>query len=70
MDEFDRASEQEELFRSVSLHRQRLRPTEKPDEDELGRYCLSCGDTIPEKRVLAVPYVVRCIRCQTKKERK
>lgn len=68
-DLFDRAAEQEEQFRAVALQRQQLRPMETPDEDEHGRYCLDCDCIIPAGRVLAVPTAVRCIRCQTKKER-
>ncbi|WP_240673061.1 TraR/DksA C4-type zinc finger protein [Vibrio parahaemolyticus] len=45
------------------------RCAEQPDEDQDGnRYCLSCGATIPPKRIKAQPNAVRCVSCQSRKE--
>ncbi len=30
--------------------------------------CLGCGESIPEKRLLAIPGALRCVPCQTAKE--
>lgn len=67
MDFLDRASDQEEYFRNASIKRATTKPTEQPDEDEYGRYCLDCGIDIPQARIDAVN-AVRCVRCQTKRE--
>lgn len=69
-DQFDRAQELEERFRDDALHHQlNHRCTEQPDEDEGGnRYCLSCGELIPQDRIEAQPNAVRCVRCQARKE--
>lgn len=42
----------------------RNQATEEPDEDAMGRYCLTCGVTIPALRVAAVN-AVRCVDCQS-----
>jgi DnaK suppressor protein len=68
-DLFDRASEQEEFFRKVSIATATSRVQEEPDEDEHGRWCLDCTQIIPPARVAAVN-AVRCIHCQTKREKK
>ena len=68
MDLLDRAANQEELFRNESIKRATTQPTEQPDEDEHGRYCLDCGVDIPSLRIAAVN-AVRCVRCQTKREK-
>ena len=42
---------------------------EPPDEDDQGnRYCLDCGEAIPQARVDAVQ-AVRCVGCAEVKER-
>ena len=28
------------------------------------RYCVDCGEEIPQERILAVPHTVRCVHCQ------
>ena len=40
------------------------------DRLSAGEYgeCLSCGEAINEKRLAAVPWVTRCIRCQEETE--
>ena len=45
----------------------RIKPTEEPDEDENGRYCLICGGVIPSARVIAIN-AVRCVYCQQRLE--
>ena len=30
--------------------------------------CIDCGDPIPKARISAVPWVVRCVSCQTNEE--
>ncbi|PSU49471.1 conjugal transfer protein TraR [Photobacterium frigidiphilum] len=65
----DQAQEFETLYRDQSLrHQLASRPQELPDEDEHGRYCLSCGLTIPLDRLEAAPNAVRCVPCQAGKE--
>ncbi|RTL99766.1 TraR/DksA family transcriptional regulator [Ancylobacter aquaticus] len=64
MDELDRAQELEERARAVALaaHRERLRGSGR-------KYCSACGDPIGADRLEAVPNAVRCIGCQTARER-
>ena len=69
MDEMDRAAKMEQDFRERAIAAQRIRPAEEPDEDEHGRYCLDCGAVIPELRIKLIANAVRCVACQTKKER-
>ncbi len=69
-DEADVAAALEEQQRESALAQLRASaPGEDPDEDEEGnRYCLDCGDTIPEARVRAVN-AVRCVYCASVRER-
>ncbi|XDF79255.1 TraR/DksA C4-type zinc finger protein [Aliivibrio fischeri] len=68
-DQFDRAQENDERFQSNSLKRhQENRITETPDEDDHGRYCLTCGNLISQERLNANPSAVRCVPCQSKQE--
>lgn len=68
-DQFDKAQELETLYRAQSLrHQLASRPQELPDEDEYGRYCLSCGATIPLDRLEVAPNAVRCVQCQASEE--
>jgi len=69
-DEADVAAALEEQQRESALARLRAStPEEDLDEDEEGnRYCLDCGDTIPEARVRAVN-AVRCVYCASARER-
>lgn len=73
-DPIDQASATEALFLRQALvereRQQRLARMEPPDEDEEGnRYCLDCGDLIPEQRLKIVPFAVRCVGCLSIKER-
>ncbi|PSU46653.1 conjugal transfer protein TraR [Photobacterium frigidiphilum] len=67
-DQLDKAQEFEQTFREKAIAHQRTRCIEQPDEDEHGRYCLSCGLTIPLDRLEAAPNAVRCVPCQAGKE--
>ena len=68
-DQLDQAQELEELFRTKAIAHQCNRPAEVPDEDEQGvRYCLSCANKIPVKRLEAVLEAVRCVGCESEKE--
>lgn len=64
MDELDRAQEIEERDRHAALasHRERLRGSGR-------EFCICCGDPIGADRLEAVPNAVRCIGCQTARER-
>ncbi|HAS6672760.1 TraR/DksA C4-type zinc finger protein [Vibrio parahaemolyticus] len=69
-DQFDRAQELETLYRNAAISNRPVQAEEQPDEDEHGnRYCLSCGCVIPPKRVKALSTAVRCVSCQSRKER-
>jgi len=71
-DEVDLASAREEMAREEAMARIRAQltnPGEDPDEDAEGnRYCLDCGEIIPQGRVVAVN-AVRCVECATRLER-
>lgn len=69
MDQLDLASELEERARATAIKNATSKPSEIPDEDENGRYCLSCGHSISAKRLEAQPQAVRCIQCQQKREK-
>ena len=61
----DASTAMEELERSslITAHNARRQNTEPPDEDADGnRFCLDCGEVIPQERVIAAN-AVRCIDC-------
>jgi DnaK suppressor protein len=65
----DVAAEYEQRERDLALARRRATPMEEPDEDSNGnRYCLDCGEIIPEARVAAV-MAVRCVDCAGHREK-
>ncbi len=68
-DVIDRAQKAEAQFLHDALNRRHIEHSEVPDEDEHGRYCLGCGDTIPLARLKVVPHAVRCVPCGSVKER-
>lgn len=68
-DQLDRAAELEMQARDQALQAQTRRTYEAPDEDATGRYCLDCGEQIPDERIIQVPWAVRCVDCQTIHER-
>ena len=66
----DASTAMEELERSslITAHNARTRKTEPPDEDADGnRFCLDCGEVIPQERVIAAN-AVRCIDCAQRLE--
>ncbi|AZQ10146.1 TraR/DksA C4-type zinc finger protein [Shewanella khirikhana] len=68
---FEQAQEAEQKFREQAIARQRQRETEAPDEDDEGnRYCLGCGELVVQLRLAACPDAVRCVECQSAKERR
>ena len=83
MDEADYAQQNDEFFRQTALREhfagsrkylgkgnaEGLHPTgAAPDASP--RICEDCGEEIEEARLKAMPFAVRCIDCQTKKERR
>ena len=73
-DEFEKAMDIEEhnlalrLAEAARAARERLTPSEPPDEDEDGnRACLDCGEWIPRARVESVN-AVRCVACTARRE--
>ena len=64
MDFADMAAEREAIHRQEALARVGL----KKQPGESRRFCLACGEAIPEARRLAVPGVQYCIQCQTENE--
>jgi phage/conjugal plasmid C-4 type zinc finger TraR family protein len=68
-DDIDRAAARcEELLQdALSAHRRRAN---RSVSAVAGEDCTSCGEEIPPARRLAVPGALRCVRCQTKFERK
>jgi len=83
MDVFDQAQANDELFRRAALSRhfsgQRISHCERPMSGQatigsgpgIGRrVCRDCGEEIEPVRLKALPFAVRCLDCQTKKERR
>lgn len=65
MDLFDRATENEELHRKVSVDAAR----HKQATGQSYSHCEACGKVIPDARRKAVPGCHRCIACQSDYER-
>ncbi|MGL5668233.1 MAG: TraR/DksA family transcriptional regulator [Shewanella sp.] len=69
-DQFDRAQQLEQEFRDNALSNQLKHAVEQPDINSQGeRCCLGCGFVIEAARLIAMPNAVRCVECQTAKER-
>jgi DnaK suppressor protein len=68
MDVFDRAQENDQLFRDLAL-REHFAGRVKGQEERV-MDCIDCGDQIPLERLEAMPNAVRCLECQEKEERK
>jgi phage/conjugal plasmid C-4 type zinc finger TraR family protein len=60
MDQFDRASELEQVARdkAIAYHQAKMQHGESATD------CADCGEPIPEPRRLAVIGVKRCVDCQ------
>ena len=84
MDIFDRAQQADEFFRAQALREQLNRNRKIPSDDvqhhpgsgplnpegaPRSRVCIDCGYKIDPARIAAIPAAVRCVECQTKKER-
>ncbi|WP_081443580.1 TraR/DksA family transcriptional regulator [Methylophaga thiooxydans] len=72
VDVFDRAQEREQKDRDIAIQTvlRSSRETEQPDEENGIRYCLDCGEPIPNKRLEARPDAVRCVDCQNIKAKR
>lgn len=70
-DEIDRAQHYDELYREQALaaHFSKLRKSASTSAPFQGE-CIDCGEPIEPSRLLAMPNAVRCIECQTRKERR
>ncbi|WP_297813690.1 TraR/DksA C4-type zinc finger protein [uncultured Methylophaga sp.] len=70
VDLFERAQEREQKDRDIAIEAELLRgrETEQPDEEDGIRYCLDCGEEIPEDRLKARPDAVRCVYCKELKD--
>lgn len=67
-DLIDRAAVETDAYIADCIRRHR-KPPETPDEDESGRYCLGCGQLIDLRRLEKTPGAVRCVPCETKREK-
>lgn len=74
-DEADRIQAREEhdlgvaeRARLVARHRALTAALHRLDDDSYG-LCLECGEPIAETRLLVIPEVERCVRCQEQAER-
>lgn len=69
MDEIDIGNQHAELFRknAIDAARHSLREPSLYIDGE--KCCIDCEQPIPAKRLIANPDAVRCISCQTGKER-
>jgi RNA polymerase-binding transcription factor DksA len=54
----------ERRLRSVSLRMKELEESGALEE----RFCQSCGEKIPQERLLAIPYTVYCVKCKLIRE--
>lgn len=85
MDILDQAQANDELFRQAALHAHfagRKNNSDVESRPETGQhligaapvkspsFCIDCDDEIEPERLEALPYAVRCVDCQTKKERR
>lgn len=72
MDELDRAKKLEMAARDAAIDAQILRAkeTEPPLVADGIRYCLDCGEPIPQARLMARPESVRCVDCKQIREQK
>lgn len=65
MDQFDQASELEQIARDKAIAYQRNKISTEQSLD----HCEECGVDIPEARKLAIKGVKTCIDCQTFNEK-
>lgn len=65
MDQFDQASELEQIARDKAIAYQR----QKDKSNVTAQHCFECGNPIPESRRKAVKGVKYCIDCQIVNEK-
>jgi phage/conjugal plasmid C-4 type zinc finger TraR family protein len=74
MDDIDLANEHAEMHRQHALRAHfSTRPVREDGQDQKlfgPRLCIDCGEEIETARLHALPYAVRCVDCQAKKERR
>jgi len=64
----DREIEVLKLSRSTSTVREIIAALDRVDEGEYG-ICIACSENISPKRLAALPWAARCIRCQENADR-
>jgi RNA polymerase-binding transcription factor DksA len=74
-DEADQACNAENIFRLSALKNEDLKMYRKLKKaldmlgtEEFGE-CVSCGEDIPESRIMSVPWAIRCVECEEKRDR-
>ncbi|WP_273149247.1 TraR/DksA family transcriptional regulator [Methylophaga thiooxydans] len=72
VDVIDRAQKREQEDNRLALKAALINDveTEQPDEENGIRYCLDCGEPIPNKRLEARPDAVRCVECKDIKDKR
>ena len=70
MDIFDQAQQLNELYQEVTLKNQLRKAAEPVDGETEHGICIDCKEKINPKRLEANPQAIRCIVCQTAKERR
>lgn len=72
VDVIDRAQKREQEDNRLALEAALINDveTEQPDEENGIRYCLDCGEPIPNKRLEARPDAVRCVECKDIKDKR
>lgn len=63
MDMVDRAANEIEHYLSVKLANIQQQHSEV-DDKITERYCVDCGELIPQERLKAIPGAIRCVSCQ------
>ena len=70
MDAADFAQKSNEVYLDAALKRQLAKSSTRHTPGGAAKSCLDCGEKINPKRLAANPEAIRCIECQTKKERR
>lgn len=69
MDEIDLGNQHAELFREIALNEARKVNQEPALYIDGQKCCVDCEEPIPAKRLIANPDAVRCVGCQSEKEK-
>lgn len=64
MDDIDRAQRREEENRQDALAAQHRRAHPEDEDTPSAKWCIDCGEPIPELRRQVVPGCTRCVDCQ------